>query len=131
MEFARAKQTELGEIKALADVSLRGKLSLSYFEKRLRDFFYVAKEEGKIVGFILVEGLTLSLLVVEKAKRHQGIASAMVGFALKESPELFLKVRESNAEAQKYYRDNGWKYWGKANGAFKNREAGLIYSKRA
>ncbi len=131
MEIVKAQLEDIKAVKALADISLKAAHSVEYFEQKLGCFFYLAKEKDKILGFIIIDGLTVLLLVVEPGTRRQGVASSMVDFALKQFQQIFLKVRESNKAAIDFYRKTNWAYKGTAPHAFRNGEAGLIFTKKA
>ncbi|MBW2988537.1 hypothetical protein DRJ48_02205 [Candidatus Woesearchaeota archaeon] len=131
MEFVPATEQDLPEIKQMANQSLKSQHSLQFFLNHLKDFFYVAKEKGKILGFIIVRGKRLVLIVVDKSARRMGLGSSLVEFALQHFPELELKVRASNKGAIEFYKRTGWELVGEAKVGYRNGEKGFVFRKRA
>ncbi|MGM0381807.1 MAG: ribosomal protein S18-alanine N-acetyltransferase [bacterium] len=78
--------------------------------------FYVAEDEGEVVGHISVwrspDDIHLTTLAVAPERRREGIASALVQKIIEEHssqrPEIVLEVRESNRPALELYQKFGF-----------------------
>jgi ribosomal protein S18 acetylase RimI-like enzyme len=87
-----------------------------------KHFFFVAEEEGKLVGFSDVwiypefihggKSAYLNNLYITKEKRRAGVGSQLLSETLKKSKEegavaLHISVLPENVMAQNFYRKNG------------------------
>lgn len=78
------------------------------------DQFYVAKINGKLVGFIGIEKIQdearVTHMAVHPIYRKQGVGKKLLSMALKfDVTKFILEVRESNIIAQKLYGSFGFK----------------------
>ena len=95
--------------------------ALSLKRPRSYEYFYVARRENTIVGYIvfsiLHEEAHILNLAVPVAYRRQGIGKYLLAFALKmiqahDGREVFLEVAVSNLPAQYLYRQFGFRICG-------------------
>lgn len=130
MEFSPAQESDLAEVFKLASASLKGHHSQKFFRKHLSSFFVVAREKGKLQGFVIARNRRLVLIAVSEGARRKGLGSRLVEMALQEFGELRLKVRESNLGAIEFYKSTGWKLEGRQENGYRDGEAALEFCKR-
>jgi len=74
--------------------------------------YWVAKEEGRVVGYIGVEKVAGESHIINTAvhpnHRRTGVARRMIEEILDDKDVFFLEVRPSNMPAQKLYRKYGF-----------------------
>lgn len=70
--------------------------------------FNVARLDADIVGYIIVYGDDVISIAVRENCRRTGVGSELLKSVLKQKTELFLEVRESNAQAISFYKNNGF-----------------------
>ena len=77
--------------------------------------FFVAEQDGKILGYILIwivlDELHLLKIATASAYRRHGIASALIDYVVNEfkrASVLYLEVREKNAIARNFYKKLGF-----------------------
>ncbi|KAF0132948.1 MAG: ribosomal-protein-alanine N-acetyltransferase [Candidatus Saganbacteria bacterium] len=80
----------------------------------IEDKLYLAKEKGKILGFIAIDKILdeahILHMAVRSESRRQGIGKKLIKFALKlPAKKWFLEVRAGNIGAQKLYESFGFK----------------------
>lgn len=80
--------------------------------------FFVAKKNGTVAGYILLqhiyEEMELHTLAVAKDLRYQGIARKLLNYMIEEARKMgvisiFLQVRPSNSAARPLYESLGFK----------------------
>ena len=77
--------------------------------------FFVAEQDGKILGYILIwivlDELHLLKIATASAYRRHGIASALIDYVVNEfkrASVLYLEVGEKNAIARNFYKKLGF-----------------------
>jgi ribosomal-protein-alanine N-acetyltransferase len=77
--------------------------------------FFVAEQDGKILGYILIwivlDELHLLKIATASAYRRHGIAGALIDYVVNEfkrASVLYLEVREKNAIARNFYKKLGF-----------------------
>ena len=118
MEIAKMTKENAAELAELDKICFRVPWSENSFydeaENRLADYF-VAKEDGKIVGYggiwlVADEGQITNIAVLPEY-RKMGIASRLLERLIEcaEGKSIVLEVRESNAAAISLYEKHGFK----------------------
>lgn len=118
MEIAKMTKENAAELAELDKICFRVPWSEKSFydeaENRLADYF-VAKEDGKIVGYggiwlVADEGQITNIAVLPEY-RKMGIASRLLERLIEcaEGKSIVLEVRESNAAAISLYEKHGFK----------------------
>ena len=83
------------------------------FFKSDQNKYLMAKEEGKVVGYIGIEEISGETHIINMAvhpeNRKQGIGNKLLEAVLNEKDVFFLEVRASNDVAQKLYEKYGFK----------------------
>lgn len=97
--------------------------SKDFFLKYSDDFFYVL-EEDKIKGFIIIQGRLLILITTKE--KGKGIGKKLLDYAKDNFEDMWLRVRESNEAAIKFYENNGFVFKEKADSYYKNNENAII-----
>ncbi len=99
------------------------------------DFFLLAEEDSKVIGYILaekreVDGVIVSI-AVSPDYRLQGIGTSLMEKVLKEMNvrRFFLIVRESNQGAQIFYDNLGFSKITKLEDYYQNDEDGILMQK--
>ncbi len=69
---------------------------------------YVCEEEGKIKGFVGMQGEYLAGIFVEQKSRSLGIGRLLLDQAKRSHPVLSLNVYEKNERALKFYQREGF-----------------------
>jgi [ribosomal protein S18]-alanine N-acetyltransferase len=95
--------------------------------------FFVAEQDGKILGYILIwivlDELHLLKIATASAYRRHGIASALIDYVVKEfkrASVLYLEVREKNTIARNFYKKLGFVENGKRMNYYADDNAVLI-----
>lgn len=73
---------------------------------------YVAEEDGKIAGFIGLEGDQVSGLFVAAPYQSRGIGKALLDEAKQSRQQLRLRVYEQNPRALEFYEREDFKFQG-------------------
>lgn len=68
----------------------------------------VARIGGDIAGYIIIYGDDMISIAVREDCRRSGVGSYLLKSVLSEKSELFLEVRESNAQAISFYKNHGF-----------------------
>ncbi len=129
MQVSRATESDLKQVQAISNDSLKSPHSIEYFRKRLSDFFYCLRDGDIVYGFIIVKNNNIDLLAVDKSERGKGYGKVIVEMVADEFENLTLKVRESNVPARKLYKRAGFLEVGFSEKKYKNGERGVIYKK--
>ncbi len=122
VNLRRAKKSDIDQVLEIEKDSFKEPWSKTAFLHELSlsediGLFYVAEENGKINGYILIhlfeEGLHIINIAVRKSERKKGIGTMMLKKALsiareKNIPLLVLEVRESNTSAINLYKKFGF-----------------------
>ena len=120
MEISRFKEEDLDEIMAIENVSFAAPWTRQcYLDLAPLDTisFFVAKEEDKVVGYMLYQGwgeeIELHTIAVSPVKRKSGIAGKMIEHMLADAhargvQRIFLQVRPSNEAARSLYTKYGF-----------------------
>jgi [ribosomal protein S18]-alanine N-acetyltransferase len=95
--------------------------------------FFVAEQDGKILGYILIwivlDELHLLKIATASTYRRHGIASALIDYVVKEFKRasiLYLEVREKNTIARNFYKKLGFVENGKRMNYYADDNAVLI-----
>ena len=109
-----------------------------YFLMREPDGFYVAEENGRIIGYVISssrsgKGTIVSIVVLPEFRRR-GIGSKLMieglNFLSKRVDYMELQVKVSNIEAISFYRKLGFKEVGLIPNYYQDGEDALIMSKK-
>ncbi|MST87216.1 GNAT family N-acetyltransferase [Lactobacillus porci] len=73
---------------------------------------YVAEEDGKIAGFIGLEGDEVAGLFVAASCQSRGLGKQLLDQAKSERPQLYLRVYEQNPRALEFYEREDFKFQG-------------------
>ena len=109
IEIERFKQEYLDEVKEIAGLSIETREPIKYYLSFFNDFFYVAKENGKVISFLIfklsedLDSGELIILASHPDFRRRGAASALINYAKDHMKRLQLHVKKSNHEAIKLY----------------------------
>lgn len=80
----------------------------NYFKGRRGDRMYVAEQQGKIAGFLLLAGQTIDLIAVAPDCYKKGIARAMISRANEEVGLLTAGTQITNAASLALYEKSGF-----------------------
>ncbi|MBI5707626.1 MAG: GNAT family N-acetyltransferase [Armatimonadetes bacterium] len=73
------------------------------------DGLWVAEDEGKIAGFMRLEGTEFDALYVLPRRHGKGVGTALLELAKSKSPgELWLWVFQKNLQARRFYERHGF-----------------------
>jgi ribosomal-protein-alanine N-acetyltransferase len=140
----------LDKVNEIERASFSSPWPLSFFDhlhEKNPELFLVAEINGQIVGFvigeirqILLRGIPLLSkvghimnLVVDEKWRKRGVGTLLMGkieenFRGKHSTKAILEVRESNTEARRFYKSNGYSEMGRVKSYYFDEDA-VIMSK--
>lgn len=106
------KDADLAEVVAIEKASFAAPKSESVFKEDEHKYL-VAKDNGKILGYIGIEKISGEMHIINMAVqpdfRGKGIGKKLLEKALSPKDVVFLEVRVSNLPAQKIYEHFGFK----------------------
>ncbi|MFA4967821.1 MAG: ribosomal protein S18-alanine N-acetyltransferase [Candidatus Margulisiibacteriota bacterium] len=113
IEIKKAGKNDLAILLELENLSFSNPWGENQFLESL-EYFHVAKQEGKLAGFIGIQPIQDEVHILHMAVRpefrRRGIAKKMMEFALSfPAKKWFLEVRAGNHSAQKLYESYGFK----------------------
>jgi putative acetyltransferase len=73
-----------------------------------RSKLWIAEINGRAVGFMGLEGISIDSLFIDAECHRMGIGRALVEFAAQFSPTLTVDVNEQNGGAVAFYRNLGF-----------------------
>ena len=130
-DIPRIKQIEIG-----SGLSPWSEMDYELETEREDSLFFVAKRDRQTIGFVLARlimnkeassssEIEIFNIAAEKTSRRNGIASSLLEKLLKIGSlngvqNIFLEVRESNLEAQKFYRKHRFEISGKRKNFYSN-----------
>ncbi len=143
INLRKANESDIEQVLEIEEESFKEPWSKNAFLYELllpRDIalFYVAEENGKIKGYILMhlfeEGLHIINIAVRKEARRKGIGTMMLKKAVniaeeKNIPLLVLEVRESNIQAINLYKKFGFHTIRTIDNYYSNGEKALLMVK--
>ncbi|MEM3408445.1 MAG: ribosomal protein S18-alanine N-acetyltransferase [Candidatus Micrarchaeia archaeon] len=132
MEIQIFKWEDIGEIIKIERESFEkdiwDKEEFMKFFETCKDSFLVAKENEKIIGYIILEMIEpkkgyIRSIAVKKEKRKKGVARNLIEYIIKkfEIKELSLHVRAGN-NAINFYKKLGFKEIERLNGVYHDGE---------
>jgi len=138
IEIVKAKVSDIKRIIEIEELSYsdpwpREIFMVDYLFNSSSEYF-VAKMQGKIVGFIGIwyEGKKLHIInvAVHPDERGKGIGTNLLLFAINLAKELgyeavYLEARKSNVSAQRLYRKLGFKEKEELKGYYQDGEDGI------
>jgi len=138
IEIVKAKVSDIKRIIEIEELSYsdpwpREIFMVDYLFNSSSEYF-VAKMQGKIVGFIGIwyEGKKLHIInvAVHPDERGKGIGTNLLLFAINLSKELgyetvYLEARKSNVSAQRLYKKLGFKEKEELKGYYQDGEDGI------
>lgn len=90
--------------------------------------FNVARSGAEILGYIIVYGDDIVSIAVKESYRRAGVGGELLKSALATKTELFLEVRETNAQAISFYKKYGFKSVGNRKKYYPDGENAIIMS---
>ncbi|MEW6102902.1 MAG: ribosomal protein S18-alanine N-acetyltransferase [bacterium] len=109
---------DLKEVLEIENLSFEDPWTKGMFEEEMKNgSFYVAKENGKIIGYggfsIAEDEVSLVNLAIHPLYRKKGIGSFLLGLIIKIAREeggkkMFLEVRRKNLGAISFYKKQGF-----------------------
>lgn len=123
---------DLDEVYAIDKESFPIPWSKTSFEEELKNMlsiYLVAKEDGKVIGYIgswmIIDECHITNIAILPSHRRKGIASKLVKELMNYCNEngisyMLLEVRTNNVPAQKLYEKFGFKSDGIRKGYYKN-----------
>ncbi|MGQ9470002.1 MAG: ribosomal protein S18-alanine N-acetyltransferase [Nitrososphaerales archaeon] len=136
----RCKEKDLNQVLKIERICFKHPYDYStflYFLMREPDGFYVAEENGRIIGYVISsvisgKGIIISIAVIPEFRR-KGIGSKLMeeslNFLSKKVDYVELQVRISNIEAISFYKKLGFKEIGLISNYYSDGEDALIMSK--
>lgn len=127
----KAKITDAKIIFSLENDIFRESRTLSDIENYISSpisIFNVARSGAEIVGYIIVYGDDIVSIAVKESYRRAGVGGELLKSALATKTELFLEVRESNAQAILFYKKYGFKSIGNRKKYYPDGENAIIMS---
>jgi putative acetyltransferase len=73
-----------------------------------KDFWAAVDEDGRMVGFMRLEGSHVDSLFVDPPAQGKGVGRALLAYAYTLSNELSVEVNEQNLEARQFYERMGF-----------------------
>ncbi len=140
MILRRCKEKDLDRVLQIEKICFKHPydyFTFLYFLMRETDSFYVAEENGQIIGYVISsvrngKGNIVSIAVLPEFRR-KGIGSKLMeeslNFLLKKVDYVELQVRVSNEEAIGFYRKLGFEEAGFIPNYYLDGEDALIMSK--
>lgn len=128
----RMRWTDLDEIHQIEKECFTSPWPKNVFRSMLSDhsaFAYVARSEGKILGYVISwldrDQVIIANLAVRASARRQGLGTRMLEFAMGEGARAgatwaVLDVRESNLSAIRLYSEAGFRARGRRPGYYSN-----------
>lgn len=127
----KARISDAKTIYSLENAIFRESRTLSDIENYILspiNVFNVARLETDIVGYIIVYGDDVISIAVRENCRRAGVGGKLLKSVLKQKTELFLEVRESNAQAISFYKNNGFNSVGIRKKYYPDSENAIIMS---
>jgi ribosomal-protein-alanine N-acetyltransferase len=133
---------DLDQVMIIEQESFRIPWERSYFEydlKRPGGYCYVAKEDGKTLGYVdawhIADEMHLANIAVTESHRHKGIGSQLLSKIIQVARknkciEIFLEVRASNLIAQKFYEKFGFTAIYTRKKYYPDGEDAIVYQKQ-
>ncbi len=136
MLIRKCEEKDIDQILKIERKSFEYPYSQEIFKDYIsNDFFLLAEEDSKVIGYILaekreVDGVIVSI-AVSPDYRLQGIGTSLMEKVLKEMNvrRFFLIVRESNQGAQIFYDNLGFSKITKLEDYYQNDEDGILMQK--
>lgn len=137
MLIRKCEKEDIEKILEIEQKSFEYPYSREIFEDYIsNEFFLLAEEDSKIIGYILAErreedGVIVSI-AVSPDNRLQGIGTSLMGAIQKKMNvrRFFLIVRESNRGAQIFYDNLGFSKITKIDNYYQNDEDGILMQKK-
>jgi len=136
MLIRKCEEEDLEKVLEIEKTSFDYPYSRDIFEDYLNsDFFIVAEEDSKIVGYVLGEeredeGVIVSI-AVSPEYRFQGVGTSLMKKIQRKMDvnRYFLIVRDSNREAQIFYDKLGFSKITRIEDYYQNDEDGILMQK--
>jgi len=137
MLIRKCEKEDIEKILEIEQKSFEYPYSREIFEDYIsNEFFLLAEEDSKIIGYILAErreedGVIVSI-AVSPDNRLQGIGTSLMEAIQKKMNvrRFFLIVRESNRGAQIFYDNLGFSKITKIDNYYQNDEDGILMQKK-
>jgi len=137
MLIRKCEKEDIEKILEIEQKSFEYPYSREIFEDYIsNEFFLLAEEDSKIIGYILAErreedGVIVSI-AVSPDNRLQGIGTSLMEAIQKKMKvrRFFLIVRESNRGAQIFYDNLGFSKITKIDNYYQNDEDGILMQKK-
>ncbi|MCP5038469.1 MAG: GNAT family N-acetyltransferase [Rhodobacteraceae bacterium] len=82
-----------------------------------RGWITVARQKGRVVGFLVRDGAEIHALYLSQRMRRQGIGKALLDHAKRQQTQLALWTYEANKPAQLFYLREGFHEIARSDGA--------------
>ncbi|MBC7081018.1 MAG: ribosomal protein S18-alanine N-acetyltransferase [Thermoplasmatales archaeon] len=129
----RCSEDDLKEVLEIENLSFNYPYPPYFFYEYLNKLFFVAEENGKIVGYIIgdSERNMIISIAVHPSHRRKGYGKKLMEHLLKfMKGDVFLQVRKSNNGAIKFYENMGFKKKGEIKNYYFDGEDAYIMVKR-
>lgn len=137
----RCKEKDLNQVLQIERICFKhpyNHFTFLYFLMKEPDGFYVAEENGRIIGYVISsvkggKGTIISIAVIPEFRR-KGIGSKLMkeslNFLSKKVDHVELQVKVSNIEAISFYRKLGFEEIGLIPNYYPDSEDALVMSKK-
>ena len=133
LQIEHLKEEDIPKVVEIENLCFSAPKSEEVFRSDLTKY-WVAKEDGKIVGYIGTEKVAGETHIINMAvhpeQRGKGIGKKMMAEALDNREVAFLEVRTSNLPAQRIYEHFGFKNVGVRKKYYQDNDEDAIVMRR-